>query len=197
MPTANITCKSSATSLYDRDGTYSTARNNSTAQASLNPLYVGNDKAADYGVFRTFLFFDTSSIPLNAVITSSNLSIAYVDTRDTSIDDYVQLVAHTAADGPSLGDYDQISGTDMFTSAPQYTSFSKDTYKSIGLNSTGISQITKGGLTKFALRAKGDTDNSTPGARSFIIFGDTSGSYPPVLQINYIFPSNSLFFSQI
>jgi len=124
---------------------------------------------AGYHVNRTYLFFDTSSIPPSTKILSAILSLygesKYTDTEDTDglvVQSGQPTYPHDPIE-PLDFDKDNYSGnggsilvTDWAVTARNY----------ITLNSTGIDWINKGGVTKFCLRTKDDVDGTSPGEQT-------------------------------
>jgi hypothetical protein len=115
-----------------------------------------------YNISRGYLYFDTSSIPAGATITSALLEM-YVDVNSaTTIDVVIQNGQPNYPHNPFINsdvNYElysnnggQISSDNISTSA----------YNSITLNSNGRNWINKGGITKFCLRGNKDIANTIP-----------------------------------
>jgi len=126
-----------------------------------NWLGQANDSDIAYAVFRVFLFFDTSSIPENAIITSATLSIkVYVDLSSTDFNLTIQNgdVYPSNPLKPTdyyYGHYTGIGG--IFD-----TSHIRIGYNNITLNQEGIKWINREGITKFCLRSSRDINNIPP-----------------------------------
>ena len=112
-----------------------------------------------------FFLFDTSSIPDTDSISSSTLSLrgtAKLD--DASITPNITIVAGNPASNTSLTGTDYATrGTTEFASRITYASWSTAGYNDFALNASGISNISKTGISKFcAMNGQYDFDNSAP-----------------------------------
>jgi len=119
--------------------------------------------ATTWVLYRGFLFFDTSSLPDNAVITEATLSIYYKDKSiDTGydFDIIIQSGQPTYPHDPlETGDYlySHYSGDGGSINSSTLTS---SQYYDITLNSTGRGWINKTGTTKLCLRSSKDIDET-------------------------------------
>ena len=120
---------------------------------------------------RGILLFDTSGLPDTATISEAILSFvanASTDTLSGSASDNsaIVLVASTPASNIVLenADFSQVGTTDFGRSAKQGSlTIDSSTYNNITLNASGISAISKTGITKFAMRYGWDFDNTATG----------------------------------
>lgn len=187
---------------YNENASYSTCRTASTAGGRMiidreyDYLIVGQ---AEYGgqtlyqILRCFLFFDTSSIPINSIITSATLSIyGKDDYSDTDFDIVIQNGQPTyPSDTVELSDYNYLyyqgssSGGSLSTSG-----FNTGGYNDITLNLNGLLWIVKNGTTKLCLRSSKDISNTAPTAdkTDHIHFwaSQKGGAYIPKLTVDYI-----------
>jgi len=174
-----------------------TSGTNNDAEASANGVGAYNS-GADYEVTRTFLLFDTSSLPDTDTISSAVLSV--VCTAKTNGDndgtDYISPVVSSPAADTSLvtGDFDQFLMTDLSygvltgKSILQMTDTARDisaitcdssTPTTWDLNATGISYIIDTGISKFGLAEGHDiTDSAVSGGYNqiSIYYADETGT---------------------
>lgn len=116
---------------------------------------------------RGIFLFDTSSIPDSDVISSATFSVFGSTVNGGKVDNFglsVAVVDSTPASNTSLAssDYSNVGTTRYSDSDISITSWSNSAYNDWTLNSTGISNISKTGVTKFATRLDKDVDNSAP-----------------------------------
>lgn len=117
-------------------------------------------------IVRTFFLFDTSAIADGDTIDSATLDW-YTQNKDTGCDNttyrYFNIYASTPASNTDLvaGDYDQVGST-KWSSDIGYTSITSGGYTSVALNATGLSNISKTGVSKFSFRGGHDYDNVQP-----------------------------------
>lgn len=145
-------------SAHDGSGTNSS---DSNGKNGLN-LYVGRN-GSPYLIRRVAILFDTSALPDTATISSATLS-TYLDTHsnaDNDGDDFVSVITSTPASNTAIanGDYDAIGDaiddpTEQIDSGERLdlTGLSTGQYYDFDLNSTGIGNISKTGISKFGLR---------------------------------------------
>ncbi|MFA4845778.1 MAG: SpvB/TcaC N-terminal domain-containing protein, partial [Patescibacteria group bacterium] len=167
---------------------------------------VGTTKSTtNYYLYRSFLPFDTSSIPDDATVTSATLNV-YVYSKinnDNDGDDFVTLVQTSQAGTTSLvrEDFDQAGATDNPTEGidtserKDITSVTTNVYLTFNLNTTGLGWISKTGTTKLGLREGHDvidssftssSSSSTQYNNLYIRSSEYSGtSYDPYLSITY------------
>lgn len=160
--------------------------NSGTESAYLGQYYYG--AYMPYGVFRSFLYFDTSIIPSNANITNVNLSINIkTDLSTTDFNIIVQYgLSNTYPHMPMqaidyyylyyLGNGGQLSTTTISLG-----------YNNITLNSEGKSYINKGSTTKLCLRSDHDVNNQAPttNERIELYFAEKGAEYAPKLYVTY------------
>ncbi|MBN1161709.1 MAG: hypothetical protein JXA17_07180 [Dehalococcoidales bacterium] len=179
------------------DSSYSTAHgasNGDTVNATANYIQTYNGYWSNkYWIDRGYLYFDTSALGAGVTITAATLSL-YGYTKGNANPGQSDLgIFHgsfdTPNDGLALADYGAILGciTLGADSYYDYTSFSLSAYNDKALNATGIGWINKTGITKFALRLKGDVDVSTPTGDNYVYpYSSEAGEgYKPKLVITY------------
>src|SRR5690606_32562675 len=111
--------------------------------------------------YRFLMGFDTSSIGATSTITSATLSFRAFDKTNALGEPTTYVVSATPASNTALAnsDYSQVGSTSFGTLT--YASASTAGYNDITLDSNGIANISKTGVSKFALRNQYDFLNST------------------------------------
>ncbi len=138
-------------------------------------------------IYRGGLFFDTSSLPDDATITSATLSL-YGSDHQLGTDFDITVVDGSVLEDPMVNsDYGdllpQTTGGGTFNTA----GFSTSGYNDIALNAAGISWISKTGTTKFGLRSSRDISVTPPtGTEHLRIWANEKGEgYRPKLVVTY------------
>ena len=162
---------------------------------------VGNAANTFRNLIRSFFLFDTSSLPDGATITSATISI-YGTNKDATNDvpaPDIGLVATTPASDTAIatGDYDQ-QGTTLLSNTISYNSWSTTGYNTFTLNASGLSAISKTGITKLGFRIESDRTNTAPTGdifysgvkRVFGYFYTNNASVDPKLEITYTVPAS-------
>ena len=180
--------------VYGGDSSYSTAHDTaSTYSSDGNLLYFGQDiYSGNYYIFRTFLKFDTSSIPSSASITDAKLKLyGYNDLSTT--DFYVRLQKWTGDTPIDTGDYNQFDGINYDAGNFSTSSFTEDAYNIIYISNYNL--VTKGGYTKICIRSDRDISETIPTNSEYVYvtsydYGDAN-KYP-LLNVTYsTVPSNT------
>ncbi len=156
-------------------------------------------------LYRGILLFDTSSLGSDATVSSATVSLFGQAKYNQSSSEgsghpdstSINVYTSTPASDNDLAnaDYAQI-GTTAQATAIEYSSFSASGYNNFTLNATGLSNISKTGITKFGTReASYDVTGTTPPCAGFCttevegyIFysADQAGTdNDPKLVINY------------
>jgi hypothetical protein len=148
-------------------------------------------------LYRSYVYFDTSSLPGDASISEVVLKLYGKDTPRAEFGSWnLQVQKGTSATYPhdplQLSDFYYARYTD---NGGTLSSSSMGTgYRSITLNPTGRSWINKTGTTKFALREREhDINDSRPGFYSsprynMWTFYGTNATYPALLEVTYTLP---------
>ena len=163
VPVLNTTTKAYITNAATTD--YTTAHNAVGGAISSNSIKIGQFTAAGYfEIYRSYLIWDTSSIPDGATITSAILTLSGIsDSSTTDFDIVVTNGQPTYPHSPistSDFDYTKYSGNGGNVNTASITP--------ITLNATGISWINKTGSTKLALRSSGDIASTSPSGLEYI-----------------------------
>jgi len=172
--------------------TYNEAWNGSGSGLDLtgsSNLFVGQGN--DYHVARSFVFFDTSSLPDSAIISYAQLKLyGQHDSSDTDFNVQIQSGMPTYPHRPPVesdfadSHYSGNGGT-FGTSG-----WSLSGYNTIYLSSTGENWINKTGWTKFCLRSSRDISQTTPTGQEDIGFYayEKGSGYQPLLYVTYTEP---------
>lgn len=140
-----------------------------------------------YGVFRGTLFFDTSSLPDDATITSATLSLyGYSNTSQTDFN--ITVVNGSVLNEPlESTDYGDLRSQTVSGGAFDTAGFSTSGYNDIPLNETGMGWISKMGITKFGLRSSRDITSTAPTASELVeIWTSEKGAgYQPKFVVTY------------
>jgi len=150
---------------------------------------------------RGFVFFDTSSLDDAATIDSAVASYYYNYKSDgLSCTPSFTIYNTTSTDTTAIstGAY-QTAGTTRYSDEDMgYASFTTGAYRSLNLNSAGLSAISKTGLTRHCIRSNYDATNSEPSytasreVNMWFRSADQSGTTTdPKLVVTYSTPSTS------
>lgn len=164
-----------------------------TVYGTATTIFFGQEKIDTnmYAIRRAFLFFDTSSIPSGASITSANLSLYIdLDQSSTDFDMVIQNGQPTYPHDPlESGDFNMnhYSGNGGYMNT---NGIVVDTYNNITLNETGRGWIQKDGTTKLCLRNSKDINDVAPTGTENIRFFtyENAANYKPRLIVTYTPP---------
>ncbi len=164
---------------YLNEPSYATAHGSSAGTAaSSSDIMLGDSVGGLFGptcgkgfsgwrICRSFVLFDTSSIPDSDTIDSATLNIyvAWKENRLNTGNDYIVAVQSSPASNTNivLDDYDQCGAVDnpiQGSNQIDISAITESAYNALTLNSTGLGWISKTGITKFGLR-EGDELTST------------------------------------
>lgn len=148
-----------------------------------------------YHIFRGFFTWNTAALTSAAIISSVVASFFDTGGGDDSNTDATSLdiVQSTQASNNDLvaNDYDNVGTTSFFNIAlGSWTASSS--YHNCTLNANGIANISKTGVSKYAVRINRDLANSAPTGSNqrSIFYGDQSGTTnDPKLVVTYTIPS--------
>lgn len=178
--------------VYNYHTTWSTCRGATTGTSvSSSDTSYAMESSWDntyYRIARGFFYFDTSSIPDNAVITAVVLSVY----GGTYYDSNICAQKGTQAGTLTTADFDSFTG-----SLYGYVTWEANQYNNITFNTQGRSDIDKAGVTKICIREYShDYLNSQPSGynRDTIYFNESS--YPPILIVAWkIYESTGILYS--
>ncbi len=160
-----------------------------TVYSSADYLTIGQKKGTrdppDYNVYRSFVFFNTSTLPSNAYLDNATLSIYKRD--DYSTTDF----AITIQNGQPTYPHDPLQSGDYNKSCYLGNGGSLNTasltsgYNAIPLNN--LTWINPTGMTKLCLRSSRDISGTAPTGNEYVnVYSrDFIFSYPPKLVIYY------------
>ncbi len=179
--------------LYQAGPVYLGAHDATVSNIAVGDLdmYIGQNKTATYGIYRIFLFFDTSSIPVGATITSATLSLyGEVDGSTTDFDITIQNGQPTYPHNPLVAGDDYVYTLYSGNGGTFNTfGFNNNGYNDITLNETGLSWIQKGegAETKLALLSSRDISATIPIGFEYVTFysNENGEGYQPKLVVNY------------
>ncbi len=133
------------------------------ATGTIGP-YVESDTVTDTydALYREFVHFDTSSLTARATIASATYSVRGSTKSNALGSTDFHVVASTAASANNLvaNDFGQVGATSF--GSVTYANYSTAGYNDIALNASGIANISKTGVSKFAERTGFDLDNTAP-----------------------------------
>lgn len=181
--------------IRDSDETYITAWGSLTGIISDagNSATIGQKKTIfvppTYVIYRSFVFFDTSSLVDDLVIDTAVLGL--YGSQDVSASDFNIVVQDGQPTYPhdplEIGDYSNLhysgDGGSFSTS-----SWSTSGYNNISLNSDGKSWIDKTGWTKLCLRSSEDIAMSSPTGSEFVLWytSEQGSGYQPFLEVTWV-----------
>ena len=200
--TANFYSSASDGSIWSStQSAWSSARDAATGQgfsSSASDMDVRVSYKPSYQLWRGFLYFDTSSLPDNAVIQSAILHLypAMARADDNDVQAYVGLVQGLQSATLSASDFSKL-GTALGAGKVNISSLSTSGYNSFALTSTGLSWINKTGTTQLGLREGHDIENSamnvaTYNITTFYTSDKTGTAQDPYLEVVYTFATDNL-----
>ena len=165
---------------------WGTCRNVSEANANwqdIDVASIGGSYLSDgYLIERTFLFFDTSSIPQSAIIENARL---YIFSGQFLNGNTTIHVASSTASIPLTTRSFQNFSNESGGSVALYTPFE---WSYIDLQQNAFDWIRAGGTTKLVLVHENDIYDIQPSEQNDVIISTGEGSNPPYLEITYTVP---------
>jgi hypothetical protein len=192
--------RSNGACMWNTSAVYNDAWANTTGSAATGPLYVGQyEMAGDYTITRSYLIFDTSSIPDEATIDSAYITtVLFSDHSTTDFNVTVQQVKPPAPHDPLVsGDYNKGNFPPSATYGNKnITGYTDGDWFNITVNASGLSDISKTGYTNWVLRSDQDLIDNAPGVGvdEWVMFYASGGvipEYGPHLVVNYTIPSSN------
>ncbi len=138
----------------------------STSTEASGPIIFLQDRTDNVNwnhLSRTIFLFDTSAIADTDVISSATFNFyATAKTDGFSIAPDIDIVSSAPASDSAIanGDYDSLGAT-VFGSIG-YASVTTSAYNAVTLDTNGIANISKTGISKFGGRLSNDTDDNEP-----------------------------------
>jgi len=174
--------------VFGTSASYSTARNTGSSvnndATAMNLGQAWNAFLSKYYVYRSFLKFDTSSIPSTATITNAYLKL--YGSYDASDTDFTIRLQKWTGDTPiDTGDFTQYDGTNYDAGNFSTSSFTTSGYNTIYISNYGL--ITKAGYTKICLRSSREISSTVPTGNEYVGVRtyDAGSSYYPILHVEY------------
>ena len=185
-----------------------TSNIDNTSTGAVVDISASADSGNPWDNMRRGIFgFDTSPVPDTASISSATFSIdgtARSNFYSQSV--VVDRKVPTTANDIANGDYDVSGwgGIEQASNRITIASWSTTAYNDFTLNSTGIGNISKTGISWFGLRLSGDFDNSEPSPWQSVANATASGNFAertdttqdPKLVMVYTVPSSGSIFNQ-
>lgn len=176
--------------IYQDGFAYGTVRalSSGTANSAGFTLFCGqNNTGGGVEIWRAYLYFDTSSIPSQAVIDNATLSL-YVDAdnSDTDFNVTIQNGQPTYPHNPLVGGdyyYNWYSGAGGSRNTSD--ALSASAYWNITLSDDGLDWIEADTTTKLCLRSQEDIDASAPLDSEEVDFSSIEGGHAPILYVSY------------
>jgi len=178
---------------------YATARDavTSTPDDTSADLTIGQNFAGGwYSIYRAALYFDTSAIPDDAVITSATLKL--YGSNDNSTTDFNITIQNGQPTNPE----DPLANTDYNRTlysgdggSLTTVGFSVVAYNNIPLNGTGLTWVNKEGTTKLFIRSSRDIGNNAPAGTELVGVYSTNQAgtaKDPQLVVNYSYSAASV-----
>ena len=141
-----------------------------------------------YQAERGFLLFDTSVLGASVTISAAVLSLAA--NAESVIDDNsdsIHIVSSTPASntGLALADFDQVGSVSFASKTLAAWNDGAGVYNDFSLNASGIANINKTGVSKFAVRLGTDLNNIAPTGLNYFGFRAAESASAPKLVITY------------
>jgi len=185
-PTVNISISSGENDgdVYGSSDSYADAHENADGYSDTGYLHIGQVYLLGYEIYRTFLKFNTASIPSDATITSASLYLYGYEDHSTN-DFIIRLQKWTGDVLIDTGDYNQFDGINYDDGTFNTSSFVTDGWNKIVISNFDL--INKEGYTKICVRGSGDVSRTPPTDYEYVIVYsyDNDTSYAPYLQITY------------
>lgn len=188
---------------YQGSGDWTTARNASASNNGTNTngnvvagygynAGDGEPETASYGMFRSLLAFDTSSLPDTATIVSATLTMTPIpDNAGDPVPNPEQSSHLVTTTLTSVADNSYNRTNFGTTSLAEFAGGAWSEPQTVPLSVAGVSAISKTGTTYFGWRGDYDLKNTAPAAgtnwktRNFGSGNNPTVAYRPVLTVNY------------
>jgi len=183
----------------DNAGTWATVKGltTGTAAGGADPVNVYASMLSSRSLARIFLPFDTSALTSGATISAATLQFNV--TQIFGSNGTLHAVQTTQADPTSLaaGDFDNIAGSSSTMTSGGSVAVSSTGIKTITLDATGLTWISKTGYTLLALVEDRDLTNTDPNPNDYRFAVNTNETATsgnrPLLTITYTLPGGASF----
>lgn len=160
-----------AGTLTKSNANYTTTHDAASADSYSTTNYLVGQRhfAGKYSIYRMPLVWDTSLLPDDLTITSATIRLRCSDkVLDIGDFDVVVVCGADIEDIPVVADYGDLLNDVTGRSTVNTSAMTIAQWVEFELDATGINEINKTGLTKFALRSSEDISTTAPG------IGDTN-----------------------
>jgi hypothetical protein len=124
----------------------------------------GDEGVGSFYEKRGITLYDTLSLTASASISAATLSLYGHSMLANASSDSVSIVSATTASNTAIGNNDYGGfGTTKFATDITFASWSTAGYNDFALNASGISNISKTGVSKFGIRTAKDVSSTAPG----------------------------------
>jgi hypothetical protein len=182
--------RSTADLASAKTNAYSANDDGTLMNVGQNTTYVVILKETVWYVHRSFLKFDTTSIPVDATITSAKLRLYLVYDYSTYADFAIRLQKWTDDEPIGLEDFTAYDGVNYDDGLTNTANMTTSAYNDI--NIVNFDLIEKGGYTKICVRSSRDIECVGPPAggsyNEYVRFSTNEGGYPPLLVVTYEVP---------
>lgn len=153
-----------------------------------NYIKVGQDIPGDYVIRRAGVFFDTSAIEDEGVISAASLAV-YMTFDNSDTDFYLSVVSgeDLSESGLGLWDYGDLLDADVIYGSIDTADMVMSTYNHVPLGVSGIDDINQTGYTKYGVRSANDIYSVAPTQPEWIQFSSFEKGVPyrPYLAVTY------------
>ncbi len=172
-----------------------------TTAANTNWVGTGCTSSSTVNLSRGFLVFDTSTLPADAIITGASVYVYVTGKTDSKNDSngFVSVVQGRHASAASLVGADYAKAGSAITNPIEgsnrldISTIPTTSFARWDLNATGLEWVSKGGVTKLALREGHDIVNVWPSYTanqgdyiSVYLSEQTTTDQDPLLEVSYI-----------
>lgn len=169
--------------IYGMDANWTTARTTGTTVANTGYVYFYDYYSGSYLVLRSPMGFVTSTLTANAIISGVTLGLYYGGASIMDASYYGEVVGYSGGYGNFvISDFGNFGAT---TFASKQLSTIGSNWTTLTLNSSGITNINKVGVTGLGLRTRNDINNTPPTTVNYIYFNSADTGYGPTLTITY------------
>ena len=187
--------RSNGAMLQNNSAVYNTVYMEEHGQVITGPMTAGQfQSGGDYWIVRSYLMFNTSTLPDNAVITSAYVKMVVYD--DFSTDDFNVTVQERRDPTP----HDPLIPLDYWRNSfntdrghTNTSGYTDEDWFNVVLNAGGLADISKTGYTYWGLRNDREIAGDAPVNDEWIQFYAPGGVAPlksPHLIINFTVPSS-------
>lgn len=154
-----------------------------------------NNNSGQYGIYRGFMVFDTSTVPAGSVLLSGTLRLYWDNQSISDADTHSIYVVQSTQSSTSTLSVNDMANVTLTSYGGSKTAASFVAGQNvITLTSTGLGYINAGGYTKLAIVTSLDYNNTQPSGinavNTFKTSTDSDDSHKPLLTLTYTIGSN-------